>query len=92
VNISNACIIWHFFKESQRVQLHKKACYITEEENAPSAESIRQYKANLQKLLQVSLCTGKLVILDHILAYQNLNDLTFNSATLMKLILMKAQA
>jgi len=66
---------------------------MTGEENVPSAQSGYYDISKPSKgFCQISLCAGKLVILDHLIAYQNLDDLTFNSATLTKLTLTKAQA
>jgi hypothetical protein len=60
-NVSEASIIWRVLEESQRIQLREKACCMTEEEEVPSAEWILRYKANLQKLLQVSFVRKKAV-------------------------------
>ena len=52
----------------------------------------QQYKANLQKLLQVIFTCMRGWAIFTQQPHQSLNDLIFNLATLMKLALMKAQA
>lgn len=83
--------VWRVLEESQKVQLRDKARWLTECQSVPPEQWLAMYRANLQNLLKVSPCAIFFVTILH-LDFQKLNVLSADSATLMKLAVLKARA